>query len=135
MPQTAAANPRYVEADDTPKRSTTGGGAEDNADNSSNDPIESSDEKREKEAPQQGGLGSIGVDLMKDWSKAFGKAGEWTLESINFKNGDLQVGLKSKSGTEVARYSIKSVVMTRDADGKPHAELEFYGRSERSKLW
>jgi len=79
MPQTAAANPRYVEADDTPKRSTTGGGAEDNADNSSNDPIESSDEKREKEAPQQGGLGAIGVDLMKDWSKAFGKAGEWTL--------------------------------------------------------
>lgn len=56
-------------------------------------------------------------------------------KAINFKDGDLQVALNSKSGKEVGRYSIKSVVMTRDADGKPHAELELYGRTGRSRLW
>jgi hypothetical protein len=56
-------------------------------------------------------------------------------KAINFKDGDLQVGLNSKNGKEVGRYSIKSVVMTRDADGKPHAELELYGLPERSRLW
>lgn len=56
-------------------------------------------------------------------------------KAINFKDGDMKIALKSKSGTEVARYAVKSVIMTRDADGKPHAELELYGRQERSKLW
>jgi len=56
-------------------------------------------------------------------------------KDIKFTEGDLQVGLKAGIGKEFQRLSISKVVMTKDERGKPHAELEFYGRDGRTKLF
>lgn len=57
-----------------------------------------------------------------------------TGKDFNFKEGDLQVGIKSSISNE-KKMSISKLVTTKDADGKPHVEVEFYGRKGRTKLF
>jgi hypothetical protein len=55
-------------------------------------------------------------------------------KDFNFKKGDLQVGIKTAFTSEV-KLSISKLVTSKDADGKPHVEVEFYGREGRTKLF
>ncbi|MCC7530577.1 MAG: hypothetical protein IT342_18785 [Candidatus Melainabacteria bacterium] len=55
-------------------------------------------------------------------------------KDFNFKKGDLQVGIKTALTPEV-KLSISKLVTCKDAHGKPHVEVEFYGREGRTKLF
>lgn len=55
-------------------------------------------------------------------------------KDFKFKQGDLEIGV-GKNGRDVRRMSVSRVVTSKDADGRPHAEVEFYGMKERTKLF
>lgn len=55
-------------------------------------------------------------------------------KDFNFKKGDLQVGIKTALTGET-KLSISKLVTSKDADGKPHVEVEFYDKPGRTKLF
>jgi hypothetical protein len=55
-------------------------------------------------------------------------------KDFNFKEGDLKVGVKGTYMPEF-KMSVSKLVTTKDADGRPHAEVEFYGKPGRTKLF
>lgn len=60
------------------------------------------------------------------------KGGE---KEMSFKQGDLQVGIKTRLQNEESKLSVSKIVISKDADGKPTMAVEFYGRKERTKIY
>lgn len=55
-------------------------------------------------------------------------------KEFNFQKGDLNVGVKGTLLPE-SKWSVSKVVTTKDAEGRPHVEVEFHGMEGRRKLF
>jgi hypothetical protein len=55
-------------------------------------------------------------------------------KELSFKEGDLKVGVNVPVLGET-KLSVSKVVTTKDAQGKPHIEVEFHGRPGRTKVF
>lgn len=60
------------------------------------------------------------------------KGGE---KQMSFKQGDLQVGIKTKLLPVETKFSISKIIASKDANGKPIMEVEMYGRDGRTKIY
>ncbi|MBC8000059.1 MAG: hypothetical protein IAF58_19035, partial [Leptolyngbya sp.] len=56
-------------------------------------------------------------------------------KQMSFKEGDMQVGIKTRLSPDESKLSVSKIIASKDANGKPTMEVEFYGRKERAKIY